>query len=90
MPWVTRPEFRTREGVAKMAVWGIYPSVMLGYHMYDLYPRYADNDVLAFVHPYWRLLEKVDVHRVRVFNLPSENRVAVRSSDSDFQSLVYR
>ncbi len=90
VPWVTRPEFRTREAVAKMAVCGLYPGVMLGYNLYSRYPRYAGNESLAFVAPYWRLLEKINVNRAAVFNSPAQNLVAVRSSHPDFHSLVYK
>ncbi len=93
MPWVLdSAKFRSAEGVAKMAAWGFYPHIVLGVNerrAKRIVPCEPDDPVHTFVLPYWRVLANIDVENVTVYNLPSQNVIAVTSSNPDFNSIVY-
>jgi len=95
-PWPIASPYRSPQGVAKMAVWGFYPNVILAYETYSYKP---DVQVLVadptakinrWMLPYWRLLAAIDMDKATVHNLPNVNVVAAESSDPNVQCLVYR
>jgi hypothetical protein len=94
MPWtLDSAAYRSAEGAAKMAGWGLYPHIVLG--LKPPRTKYfcsceADDPTHAWVLPYWRLLAQVDVDGLSVFNLPSQGATAVKPSRPDFASIVYR
>ncbi len=95
MPWtLDLPSYRNAEGAAKMAAWGFYPHLVMGIKArqtknltFSLDP---DDDLYAFVLPYWRVLAKIDVDKATVFNLASQNVVALSSSEPGVQGVVYK
>ena len=95
MPWtLDAAAYRTPEGVARMAAWGLHPHLVLGIRRgrkgSPLFTRDPDAPEYRFVLPYWRLLAAIDVERATVLNLPSHNVVAATSSDPDVQCIVYK
>ena len=92
MPWTAdAKKYLLPASIAKMAAWGIYPHVALGA---DSNPALSstnpDDPAHAYALSYWRVLRAVDAERATVYNLPSSNRIAARSSNTDFHSVVYR
>jgi len=94
MPWtLDAPKYRTPDGVARMAAWGLYPHLVLGIQRRraaPLFTREPDSREYRFILPYWRVLSHTDVERARVFNLPSRNVAAASSSNPDVHCLVYK
>lgn len=94
MPWtLDSAAFISREGIAKMAAWGFYPHACLGFQRSQSGTRFAtdpDDPSNGYVLPYWRVLRAVDAERVTVYNLPSVNVLAARSSNLDFHCVVYK
>ena len=94
MPWpLDSPVFSSAEGLAKMAAWGMYPHVGLGYERRrdkTFFTLDADDEVNQFALPYWRVLQSIDGNRAVVYNLPSVNQIAATFSNRDFEGLVYR
>jgi len=95
MPWaLDAPKYRTPEGVAKMAAWGLYPHLVLGIRRgkkgSPLFTRDPDGPEYRFVLPYWRVLAAIDVERATALNLPSHNVVAAVSSSPFVHCIVYK
>ena len=94
MPWtLDSPTFRAAEGVAKMAAWGFYPHVVLGLkppRTKEVFPCAPDDPMYAHLLSYWRVLAKADADTAAVYNLPSQNLVALTSSIPDIQGVVYK
>lgn len=95
-PWPIASPYRSPEAVAKMAVWGFYPHVILAYETYsykaDVQVLVADPDapINQWATHYWRLLAAIDMEKATVYNLPNVNLVAAQSSHADVQCLVYK
>lgn len=89
MPWtVDAPaSFTSREGIAKMAAWGLYPDVPLG--IYD-FPADPSDPAVQYTLPYWRLLAAGRAEDSIVYNTPSVDLVAARSSSPTIRCVVYK
>lgn len=88
MPWPEEsPVFRSSEGAAKMAVWGLYPHILMGFKVFSLNPADPIHEPIL---NYWKILKKVNQEKCRVYNLPSENLPAVSSDQDNFNSIVYK
>lgn len=89
MPWtVDAPRiFTSREGIAKMAAWGLYPDVPLG--IYGFSADLNDPDV-QYTLPYWRLLAAGRAEESTVYNTPSVDVVAASSSTPTIRCVVYK
>jgi hypothetical protein len=94
MPWMLDLKlYCNAEGAAKMAAWGFYPHLVLGISRDNKsapFPLDPDDEMYAFVQPYWRVLAHVDADKVSVFNLPSQSATAMTSSIPDVQGVVYK
>ncbi len=94
MPWtLDSPAFRTPAGAAKMAVWGLYPHLVMGIQRANAktgLSRDAGDAGHAWVLPYWRILAKIDQEKAVVYNIPSQNVAAVTPSNPNFGAIVYR
>ncbi len=94
MPWtLDSPVYRSTEGVAKMAAWGFYPHIGLGlgpWRTKEIFSNEPDDFMYEKIMPYWRLLSKVNVEELTVYNLPSQNLVVMTSSDPGVEGLVYK
>ena len=95
MPWtLDLPAYRNAEGAAKMASWGVYPHLVMGMKAEHgegvTFSLEADAPEYAFIMPYWRLLSHLDVDQAVAFNLPGQNQVALKTSDQNIQSMIYR
>jgi len=95
-PWPIAAPYRSPEGVAKMAVWGFYPHVILAYETYSYKPQVTvlaadpSDEINRWVLPYWRLLAAINVGRAMVYNLPSVNVVAATCLEPGFHCVVYK
>ena len=94
MPYPLSPRYRTPEAVAKMAAWGLYPTLRLGtvrgHATKAKNPDDPNDPAHQYLSPYWRILATIDADRATVFNLPSVNRIAATCSSPDFSCVVYR
>ncbi len=95
MPWtLDLPAYRNAEGAAKMAAWGVYPHLVMGMKAEHgegvTFSLEADAPEYAFIMPYWRLLSHLDVDQAVAFNLPGQSQVALKTSDQNIQSMIYR
>jgi hypothetical protein len=94
MPWtLDSPLYRSPEGAAKMAAWGFYPHIVLGLgppRTKDIFSNEPDDPMYARIMPYWRVLSKVNVEELTVYNIPAQNLVAMTSSDPNIQGVVYK
>ena len=95
MPWMLDlPLFRNAEGCAKMAAWGFYPHLVMGIKARRtenlVFPLDPNDPLYAYILPYWRLLAHIGVEQATVYNLPSQNVVALRATHPDFHGVVYK
>lgn len=88
LPWpVDAPHaFTTKEAVAKMAAWGIFPDVPLGIFGF---PEDPSSPVNAYALPYWNLLAAGHAEDATVWNSPASALVAARSSNPRIRAMIY-
>ncbi|WP_146682805.1 hypothetical protein [Limihaloglobus sulfuriphilus] len=93
-PWPEESaDFRSPMGAAKMAGWGFFPQILMGFNSSDgteLFSRRADASNNQWVWPYWEILSKYDWDNAEILNSPSDARRVFKCNNSSISVIGYK
>jgi hypothetical protein len=93
-PWPEESaDFRSPMGAAKMAGWGFFPQVLMGFNSSDgteLFSRRADAPNNQWVWPYWEILSKHKWDNAEILNSPADARRVFKCENKSVSVIGYK